>query len=924
MAAHPAVHPSEDALRAFALGKVNDSTSSMLMSHLDGCPECCKVIAALSGDDFLDRLRQAQGRSSTPAPPKGLPQQASSDTVPSLQTFPDQSTVPISLPQTALRDLPPELAANQQYEIVRELGRGGMGVVYLAKNKLMDRLEVLKVVNHRLLNYPGAVERFLREIRSAARLSHPNIVGAYSAVQQGELLAFAMEYIEGQDLASLVKAQGQLPVMHACYYVQQAAWGLQHAFEKGMVHRDIKPQNLILARVGKKHIVKVLDFGLAKIRRENNEDTGLTGEGKMLGTPDYVAPEQTLDAAHADIRADIYSLGCTLHYLLSGRPPFHASSLTAILMAHQTQEAQPLNLIRPEVPEELAAVVRKMMAKNPAKRYQTPLEVAQALAPFLKQASGAALAPRVPPSPELSAGPTEAGPASPKTSRHEQPAEQETAAAKSKSILKTPPPLPQDTQIEASIPDVEPRKSGALRKKPPATRLTENQKKWIVWAGLGAGVLLLALLGMWASGMFTEKTPEGKQQAVTTRPQPEQRVAKTDSPPPERRPTQPLLPPTPQQQPKRSAPPPVRRPFAPSNAPVPRKNEIMQPPPPQPRPQPQPPPPTPAVGQLLAANEVRRWTENAPMLRVTFAPDGQHLLCGGAESIVKIHTVASGETAARLNQPQVVRCLIFSSDGQKILIGSSRSTEVLAVQPRLGQNAAKAAVRVEEGEMHLWDWKADAVRQHIKFPANDFPLAVAFSLSDRRLLACNAAEMVRGLEAATGKAIVQAAPLDRLPFMPRGNRTTCVAFSTDARHVLAGRSDGPIHMWLLQTRRDVRIFKGHIDAVLQVVMSADGRLLVSGSADKTLRLWDTKTSREKMVFKGHTEAVSAVSLSRDGSRVLSGSLDSSVRLWDAGTGKELKRFDGHVGTVNSVAISPDGKHAASAGNDRTVRLWQLP
>jgi serine/threonine protein kinase len=123
-----------------------------------------------------------------------------------------------------------------------------------------------------------------------------------------------MEYVEGQDLASLVKSQGPLPIVHACYYVQQAALGLQHAYEKGMVHRDIKPQNLILAREGKKHIVKVLDFGLAKATREKKDDTGLTGEGKMLGTTDYIAPEQTMDAAHADIRADIYSLGCTLYY----------------------------------------------------------------------------------------------------------------------------------------------------------------------------------------------------------------------------------------------------------------------------------------------------------------------------------------------------------------------------------------------------------------------------------------------------------------------------------------------------------------------------------------------------------------------------------------------------------------------------------
>ena len=143
------------------------------MTHLDSCPECCKQVAALSGDDFIARLRQAHGLSKTPAPPKSLVEVAQAPKPPANQ-------VPIA-------NLPPELANNPQYEVLRELGRGGMGVVYLAKNKLMDRLEVLKVVNKTLLDQPGAVERFLREIRSAAKLNHANVVTAYSAVQIGEL-----------------------------------------------------------------------------------------------------------------------------------------------------------------------------------------------------------------------------------------------------------------------------------------------------------------------------------------------------------------------------------------------------------------------------------------------------------------------------------------------------------------------------------------------------------------------------------------------------------------------------------------------------------------------------------------------------------------------------------------------------------------
>ncbi len=176
-----------------------------------------------------------------------------------------------------------------------------------------------------LLDKPGAAERFLREIRSAAKLSHDNVVKAYSVVQVGELLGFAMEFVEGEDFAKMVNRQGPLSVSDACNFVQQAARGLQHAHENGMVHRDIKPHNLILSRQGK-HVIKILDFGLAKATREEEKDTGLTAEGMILGTPDYMAPEQAKNAARVDIRSDIYSLGCTFYYLLSGQPPFRRSS----------------------------------------------------------------------------------------------------------------------------------------------------------------------------------------------------------------------------------------------------------------------------------------------------------------------------------------------------------------------------------------------------------------------------------------------------------------------------------------------------------------------------------------------------------------------------------------------------------------------
>ena len=351
-------HPSADQLAAFGLGKLAGPSADTVAAHLTTCVDCRQAVASLSADSFVGRIQVADAESTPSA-------------------------------------VPPELANHPDYRIVRELGRGGMGVVYLARNTIMDRDEVLKVAHRALLEKPGASDRFLQEIRSAAQLMHVNVVRAYSVLRLGDLLVFAMEYVPGDDLSRIVRKQGALPVAHASFYAAQVALGLQHAHEKGMVHRDIKPSNLILSKDGKKPVVKILDFGLAKMTSEVGFGRDLTGSNKMLGTPDYIAPEQILDAAKADIRADIYSLGCTLYYLLAGSPPFAGGSLYEVLHAHSTASAKPLNLVRPEVPAELAAVVAKMIAKKPGKRYQTPGELAKELQPFTKP--GAASAPTAAP-----------------------------------------------------------------------------------------------------------------------------------------------------------------------------------------------------------------------------------------------------------------------------------------------------------------------------------------------------------------------------------------------------------------------------------------------------------------------------------------------------------------------------------------------
>jgi CheY-like chemotaxis protein len=333
--------------------------------------------------------------SPTPSRPAGADDtdsNAARRLVPSTDTasFVSDQPPPAGAGAEAEPPLPPALADHPRYCVLEWLGSGGMGIVYKARHRLMDRLVALKVLNACLVNRPAAVERFHREVKAAARLCHPNIVHAYDAGQAGDTHFLVMEYVEGVDCERLLRRHGRLPVGLACDYARQAALGLQHAHEHGMVHRDIKPHNLMVTPQGQ---VKILDFGLARFVSEaaalrDDEDaqanppTGLTPANRGMGTIDYVAPEDAQDARQADIRADIYSLGCTLYHLLSGQVPFPEGTPERKLLSHIKRQPPPLHELQPDVPAPLSLVVGRMMAKLPADRYQRPAEAALALSAF--------------------------------------------------------------------------------------------------------------------------------------------------------------------------------------------------------------------------------------------------------------------------------------------------------------------------------------------------------------------------------------------------------------------------------------------------------------------------------------------------------------------------------------------------------------
>jgi serine/threonine-protein kinase len=288
------------------------------------------------------------------------------------------------------------------YRILELVGHGGMGRVYKALHVPMNRTVALKVLSPSLVKTPKARALFLQEVQTAAQLNHPNIVHAYDAAAIDGRHFLAMEFVQGATLGQIVKQRGRLPVGVACEVIRQAALGLAHAHDMGLVHRDIKPANLMLsvvrgpstlvqdntgsptAALGPSLQVKILDFGLAQLQRRRKRpetEEADTGRHPITGTPDFMSPEQARNRDRVDIRSDLYSLGCTFYYLLTGKVPFPGGGVLDKLIRHHSEVATAPDKLRPKIPAGVAAIVMELLAKDPADRFQTPKELAEALVP---------------------------------------------------------------------------------------------------------------------------------------------------------------------------------------------------------------------------------------------------------------------------------------------------------------------------------------------------------------------------------------------------------------------------------------------------------------------------------------------------------------------------------------------------------------
>jgi eukaryotic-like serine/threonine-protein kinase len=343
-----------------------------------------------------------------------------------------------------------------KHKLLRHLGTGGMSSVYLAEHVMLRRREAIKVLPQNRVDDSSYLDRFLREAQAAAKLEHPNIVRTYDIGCEDKTYYIAMEYIEGRDLYQYVKDEGPLQFEVAAKYICQAATGLAHAHEKGLVHRDVKPANLL---VDPKGTVKLLDLGLARFESEQASSLTVSHGEEILGTADYISPEQAINSHDVDGRADVYSLGCTLYFVLTGSPPFPEGSLAQRLMKHQLEQPKGILEMRPETPHDLVKICQKMMAKKREERYQSALEVRQALLAWLatRSSGSSGILSR---SPQTGSGSSSSVLRGSSSGTSKNPALTDTATGKDGATFKGPNPL--------AKPAGSPGKAPAAKLHPPA------------------------------------------------------------------------------------------------------------------------------------------------------------------------------------------------------------------------------------------------------------------------------------------------------------------------------------------------------------------------------------------------------------------------------------------------------------------------
>jgi WD40 repeat protein len=950
---HTVIHPTDDMIEAFALGKFDPPGDRQLEEHLAGCELCQDRAEAIAPDTLVELLASARTRGDADRSAATTPTLAGSAT-PSLHA-PTQAW-----DETAPRPVddgsaPAVLTGHAKYRVLRRLGVGGMGTVWLAEHTVMNRQVAVKVIRPDLLARPGATGRFLREVRAAAKLHHPNIVTAFDAEPVGESCLLVMEYVPGETLADRVKA-GPLPAVEACQAVRDAARGLAHAHAAGLVHRDVKPHNLIRTNDG---TVKVLDFGLAGVGAGEGiaaAGDGLTGAGMVCGTPEYIAPEQITDPHTADARADIYGLGCTLYHLLAGHAPFPEGTIMDKLAAQQTREPDPISGLA----DDLAAVLAKMLAKRPEERYQTADEVIAALGTICDTNR---------PTPRASY-------------------DREVVRRSARFVMAVIALIAivvvggvifkiQRDNLEIVIktddPDIEVvmKRNGELVQIKDTTSgetwELDTVKNQIGLADKPEGLkldlpgkepIILRRQGKEIFSVTRVPKPAAENVGELRRFQGHEGPVRGVAYSPDGR-------------------------FVLSGSGWPDGDRTVR------------------LWDVATGKEIRKFEGHSDQVfSVAFSPDGRRALSSGADKTMRLWDVDTGKELRRFNGPDFG--VTFSPDGRRALSGSGKRIlqlwdletgkeirkfeghEGWVISVAFSHDGLRAASTGSDYTLRLWEVETGKELKRFHFHTGGSAV-VTYSPNGRFLLSGGPDLTVRLWDVESGKELRS--------FVGHTGFVTSVAFSPDGRRALSGSRDKTLRLWDVETGKELHCFQGHIDGVWAVAFSPDGLHAVSGGGgtypdgivgpgtDWSVRLWRLPELPEEIrplaeirrdaitgannvpaaivqvtfspdgryflaagdarrsplrIYDGKSGQLvsqfvpdedmgwSGGAFNPDGTKVLSWSYGiSALYVWESSTGQRLHKLEGHTEAVNNGAFSPDGKLIVTGSQDHTLRVWDV-
>jgi serine/threonine protein kinase/WD40 repeat protein len=779
-----------------------------------------------------------------------------------------------------------------QYLLQEVLGQGGMGMVFKGRHRRLDRTAAIKFIRKECLTSAEAVQRFYQEARATAQLAHPNIVAVFDADEYNGIHFMAMEYVQGIDLARLVKKEGPLRVGQACDYIVQAAEGLQHAHERKLVHRDIKPSNLIVTRQPGPQgsgltleIVKILDMGLARLdagRLNDADGVPLTQDGIMMGTPDYMAPEQAADAHQVDIRADLYSLGCTFYHLLAGQVPFPGGNLLQKLDRHRSGEPRPLGEVRADTPPPVEQIIRRLMAKRPEDRYLSPGDLVEDLAKLTIPREGTR---KIRPTKthhglvshtiekDVRAEDTADGGGETLARRaFEEPTDSVNDATPTAPAqqLKTSDPRTAPATVDSIAPGsmaafasrTDPQQGAgptSLTAVPPPARRSLGTL-------LGGLVVLAVIAGIAAYLLAPSNASQTSTQLASATP------PRTESLPSTRQSTD-VKPPT------------VAKETRPDTPPKPPLKD---------------PPPVIETGIIL------RIPQTFPIARGTFSVDGCWFLCASDKSQM-IHLYDLTRPAVpprRLEARGPVSSIAVSPKGDYVLFGSNDQS----------RNPVPTVIG-------LWNVSAGS-EPFIVETTEPAVTALAFSSQGDRVLHGASDGGVTYWER-TGDVLKKEAA------WPRGHKgaVRVLAFAPDGVMAVSGGRDPFLCVWEVKSGKEQKRYISHENGFVTAlnVSAANAQQVLTGDQYGQINQWHRTdwptqgTQRFAGDFKG---SVQALAFTADGKRFLSGTEDHKVCVWDLQTRQIIDCFTDHKASV--LAVSSDGEYALSAGADNAVCRRKLP